>query len=566
MEQRKVPGIGISNFRNFFTKKEKGYYVDKTLLIKELVNNGLFILPATLILRPRRFGKTLALSMLQNFFDLDAKEARPIFEKLAVGKEKTFCDTYENKYPVISITFKEVKGSTMESMLTALNVNLKGEYKRHAYVEDVLDKDDVERFERLRYEKGTFDDFKQYLALLSKALYLKNKVKPLVFIDEYDVPLNDAHQHGFFDAFVSVISGMFSAGLKDNLYVGGAVITGCLQIAKNQIFTGLNNPAICPVTSAKYARYFGFTKDETTELLHYYGLDSRMDDVRDNYDGYSMGVYSIYNPFSVMNFVSDVLADPKISCKNYWAATSGNALLLEMLASCKEKKHDKLKTTFEALLTGKPVAGIRIDDTIVYATMKESDAAIMGTLLFSGYLTVVNDERNGVYTLRIPNREVLTTFRTLVDQYNETVQTSFGGDLLRDFERGNVPGIESDIRKSLSSIISLDDLRKDKEYFMHGFLLGSLVNANGDGLWEITSQKESGDGYADITLEDSGKRKVIIIEVKQTREKDIEKGATGALSQIERKRYAVKYESYAYTIMKYGVCLHGKQVSVAMAE
>jgi hypothetical protein len=492
MEQKKQLPIGKIDFREFFSEDAPCYFVDKTPFIKELVETSLFSSSANLILRPRRFGKTLALSMLQNFFDLDAKEARPIFETLEIGKDKAFCDKYENKFPVISITFKDVKGSTMESMLTALNVNLKGEYKRHAYVEDVLDKDDVEIYERLRYNKGTFDDFKQYLALLSKALYLKNKVKPLVFIDEYDVPLNDAHQHGFFDAFVSVISGMFSSGLKDNLYVGGAVITGCLQIAKNQIFTGLNNPAICPVTSAKYARYFGFTKDETTELLHYYGLDSRMDDVRDNYDGYSMGKYSIYNPFSVMNFVSDVLADPKISCKNYWASTSGNALLGEMLASCKEKKHDKLKTTFEGLLTGNPVAGIRIDDTIVYATMKESDAAIMGTLLFSGYLTVVKDESDGVYTLRIPNREVLSTFRTLVDQYNETVQASSGGKLLCDFTEGNVPGAETDIADSLKRIISLDDLRKDKEYFMHGFLLGSLVDANGCGPWVITRGKESG--------------------------------------------------------------------------
>jgi len=465
MEQKKQLPIGRINFREFFSEDTPLYFVDKTPFIKELVETSLFSSSANLILRPRRFGKTLALSMLQNFFDLDAKEARPIFEKLEIGKDKAFCDKYENRFPVISITFKDVKGDSMESMLAALNVNLKGEYKRHAYVEDVLEKDDVEIYERLRYNKGTFDDFKQYLALLSKALYLKTKVKPLVFVDEYDVPLNDAHQNGFFDAFVSVISGMFSSGLKDNLYVGGAVITGCLQIAKNQVFTGLNNPAICPVTSAKYAQYFGFTKEETTELLHYYGLDSRMDDVRDNYDGYSMGKYSIYNPFSLVNFVKRAIGDKDAPCGNYWVSTSGNALLKEMLKSCSNETNEGLQGKFEALLTGNPVADIRIDDTIVYATMKESDAAIMGTLLFSGYLTVVNDERNGVYTLRIPNREVLSTFRTLVDQYNKKESTVPNGLLLDAFVKGNVIQARSFLENSLKTVISYHDMAIDKEDF-----------------------------------------------------------------------------------------------------
>jgi len=564
VEQKKQLPIGKIDFREFFSKDAPCYYVDKTPFIKELVETSLFSSSANLILRPRRFGKTLALSMLQNFLDLDAKEARPIFETLEIGKDKAFCDKYENKFPVISITFKDVKGRTMESMLTALNSKLCGEYDRHACAADALTIiSERQRFERLRGGVAFLDDFNDYLFLLEKALFLKTGIKPLVFIDEYDVPLNEAHQHGFFDAFVSVISGMFSTGLKDNLYVGGAVITGCLQIAKNQIFTGLNNPAICPVTSAKYAQYFGFTKDETTELLHYYGLDSRMDDVRDNYDGYSMGKYSIYNPFSLVNFVKRAVGDKDAPCENYWVSTSGNALLNEMLAASEGR--DALKRVFKKFLSGSSV-DVDVDKTIIYDTMKESDAAIMGTLLFSGYLTSVKYVSDNRYTLRIPNKEVLMSFRTLVRDYDKTVQASSGDNLLRDFTEGNVPGAESDIGNSLSRTIGLDDLRKDKEYFMHGFLLGALVSANGGGPWVITSQKESGDGYADITLEDSGKRKVIIIEVKQTKEKDIEKGAEGALAQIERKRYAVKYESYAYTIMKYGVCFHGKQVSVKMEE
>jgi hypothetical protein len=568
--------IGIENFKTLIDSEY--CYVDKTELIADLVNfvvsdekNDVPVRKAkpaldgvSLFLRPRRFGKTLTLSMLKYFFDIDEKDNAYLFGGLAISKEKEICAEFQNRFPVIFLTLKDIKGRNEEEFLEAFNDCLKDEYKRHAYAKSVLtSSSDQETFDRISDGKGTKGDFKKYLSLLIQALYDYHKVKPIVLIDEYDVPLNTAHQNKCYDYVVDIISSMFSKGLKTNDNLQAGVITGCLQIAKNQIFTGLNNPGIYSVTNPVYAQYFGFTKEETAELLHSYGLDDRADDVKDNYDGYNIGKYSMYNPFSLLKFIESARCEHSTVCRNYWAATSGDALLRKMLASSAGKE---LKETFETLLSGSDAMDIKVDDTIVYDTMMDNKAAVMGTLLFSGYLTVVKAQPDGDYTLRIPNREVLSTFRTLVDQYNETVQTSFGGDLLRDFERGNVPGIESDIRKSLSSIISLDDLRKDKEYFMHGFLLGSLVNANNDGVWEITSQKESGDGYADITLEDSGTMKAIIIEVKQTREKDIEKGAEGALAQIERKRYAVKYESYAYHIMKYGVCFHGKQVSVKMAK
>jgi hypothetical protein len=568
--------IGIENFKTLIDSEY--CYVDKTGLIADLVN---FVVsdektdapvrkskPAldgvSLFLRPRRFGKTLTLSMLKYFFDIDEKDNAYLFEGLAISKEKEICEQFQNRFPVIFLTLKDVKGRNEDSFLSKFNYCLKDEYKRHAYAKSSLtDKNDIATFERLSVGDGTKDDFTVYLSLLVKALYSYHKVKPIVLIDEYDVPLNTAHQNGCYDYVVDIISEMFSLGLKTNDNLQAGIITGCLQIAKNQIFTGLNNPGIYSVTNPVYAQYFGFTKEETAELLHTYGLDDRADDVKDNYDGYNIGEYSMYNPFSLLKFIESARCDHSTVCRNYWAATSGDALLREMLASSAGKE---LKETFETLLSGNDAKDIKVDDTIVYDTMMDNKAAVMGTLLFSGYLTVVKAQADGDYTLRIPNREVLSTFKGLVDQYNKTVQASSGGKLLRDFTEGNVPGAETDIGDSLKRIISLDDLRKDKEYFMHGFLLGSLVDANGSGPWVITSQKESGDGYADITLEDSGKRRVVIIEVKQTGEKDIEKGAEGALAQIERMRYAVKYESYAYHIMKYGVCFHGKQVSVKMAE
>jgi len=576
MEFMKAPAIGIEDFKTFIDGNY--YFVDKTGFIADLVSlepsdektdvpvrrmkpalNGV-----SLFLRPRRFGKTLTLSMLKYFFDIDEKENAYLFDGLAISKEKEICEQFQNRFPVISLTLKDVKGKDDAGFLGEFNDCLKNEYKRHAYAKSSLtDRNDILTFERLSTGDGTAEDFKKYLSLLIQALYDYHKVKPIVLIDEYDVPLNTAHQNKCYDYVVDIISSMFSKGLKTNGNLQAGIITGCLQIAKNQIFTGLNNPGVYTVTRPVFAQYFGFTKEETASLLHYYGLDSRMDDVRDNYDGYSIGKYSMYNPFSLINFVQDARFDKNASCENYWASSSGDALLREMLAA--SENDQKLKETFKKLLKGKPVKA-SVDKTVVYNEMTRSPAAIMGTLLFSGYLTVAEDLKDSNYSLRIPNKEVITTFRNLVRDYDRDVQATSGGKLLRDFTEGNVPGAETDIGDSLKRIISLDDLRKDKEYFMHGFLLGSLVDANGSGPWVITSQKESGDGYADITLEDSGKRKVIIIEVKQTKEKDIEKGAEGALAQIERKRYAVKYESYAYHIMKYGVCFHGKQVSVKMEE
>jgi hypothetical protein len=509
--------IGIENFKTFI---DGNYYlVDKTGLIVDLVClaqsdaktdepvrktkpalNGV-----TLFLRPRRFGKTLTLSMLKYFFDIDEKENAYLFDGLAISKEKEICAEFQNRFPVIFLTLKDVKGRNEEEFLEAFNDCLK---------------------------------------------------------DEYDVPLNTAHQNKCYDYVVDIISAMFSKGLKTNDNLRAGIITGCLLDAKNQIFTGLNNPAICPVTSAKYARYFGFTKDETAELLHTYDLDSRMDDVRDNYDGYNIGKYSIYNPFSLLKFIESARCDHSTVCRNYWAATSGDALLREMLASCKEEKNADLKSTFEKLLTGNPVEKITIDDTIVYATMKESNAAIMGTLLFSGYLTVVRNEGNDIYTLRIPNREVLSTFRTLVDQYNKKESTVPNGLLLDAFVKGNVIQARSFLENSLKTVISYHD----KEDFPHGFLLGVLTATVQGPSWIIKSNRETGLGRSDIFLADWKGHEAIIIEVKRAEtEGEMERKLAEGLEQIEKNAYDADYDN-TFTVRKYCVCFCGKQAKVKMAQ
>jgi len=573
----KVVAIGIEDFKTVIDSDY--YYVDKSGLIAELLQlvpsdektevpvrkakpalNGV-----SLFLRPRRFGKTLTISMLRYFFDIDEKENAYLFDGLAISKEKSICAEFQNRFPVISLTLKGISGPSQESYLSSLNAILAGEYVRHAKSVDwVENENERERFARIREGKASFDDFKFYLSILTKALYREYGVKPVVLIDEYDVPLNNAHRDGQYGLMVGVIKEMFSNGMKTNGALQAGIITGCLQIAKNQIFTGLNNPGIYTVARPVFARYFGFTKEETAEMLHYFGLDDRAKDVRDNYDGYTIGKYSIYNPYSLLNFIMDTRADRKAACQNYWASTSGDALLWEMLGSC--KKSQELKEVFEKLLSFTS-AKVEVDKTVVYDTMMKSPAAIMGTLLFSGYLTVTKAFKNGSYRLRIPNREVLSCFRSLVDQYNKTESTVPNGLLLDAFVKGNVIQARSFLENSLKTVISYHDMAIDKEDFPHGFLLGVLTATAKGPSWIIKSNRETGLGRSDIFLADWKGHEAIIIEVKRAEtEGEMERKLAEGLEQIEKNAYDADYDKDTFTVRKYCVCFCGKMVKVKMAE
>jgi hypothetical protein len=580
MEQlMKAPAIGIENFKTIIDGEY--CYVDKTELIADLVNfvvsdektdapvrktkpalNGI-----SLFLRPRRFGKTLTLSMLKYFFDIDEKENSYLFDGLAIANEKGICEQFQNRFPVISLTLKDVKGRNEEEFLEAFNDCLKNEYKRHAYAKSSLtDKNDIATFERLSVGDGTKGDFKKYLSLLIQALYDYHKVKPIVLIDEYDVPLNTAHQNKCYDYVVDIISSMFSKGLKTNDNLQAGIITGCLQIAKNQIFTGLNNPGVYSVTRPVFAQYFGFTKEETAEVLHSYNLDDRADDVRDNYDGYTIGKYSIYNPFSLLNFIMDTMAVKDAECQNYWASSSGNVLLRQMLESCKEDKNKDLKETFETLLAGS-MMDVQVDKTVTYDTMTGSLSAIMGTLLFSGYLTATGKPVAGKYTLRIPNREVLDCFRVLADEYNKERVDSPDPQLLKSFAEGDPLGAEQYIQAILNTVITYWDMTKANEDFPHGYLAGVLSSLNEGNKWRIKSENEGGDGRSDIMLSNAKKKEAVIIEVKRTgAEKEMDRLLAEGLKQIDDNKYDAEYKTYHYAVLKYCVCFCGKSVKVKMAE
>ena len=532
--------IGKSNFREFFSEDAPCYFVDKTPYIKKLVENGLFVIPINQILRPRHFGRTLILSMLQNFFDKDAPaDMRPAFAKLAIGQDKTFCEKYENKYPVISITFKDVKGRTKESMLKRMNDALSGECLRHRYVEDVLRSHDSELFEKFCEGKADWNDFKQYLAFLENALYQKTKIRPLVLVDAYDVPLYEANKNGFFKDVASIISGMFSAGLKDNRDLGGSILLSCLGMAQGEI-----NSAFYSVTDCVYAENIGFSEEETMEVLRYYGLDNRMDDVRANYGGYHIGNCSLYNPDSVMRFVNDALTDPNVPCRDYQTDT---ALLRELFASCATGKYWGLRPTIEKLLCGDDVPDVRVDKNIDYSTMLDCNDAVLSTLLFSGYLTVVKEQDAGSYTVRIPNKEVLSCFRSIVTAYNDKQAKKKSPSIIKALLDGNLCKTEECVNNLLNSIVVPQDkdIRGDATPC---FLAGILATASIAG-WNLLREK----GHADFAIINEKKQAIIIDEKLTDDYREMDKLFDEGARQMETNAYAEKYEKLHYTLYKYVV-------------
>ncbi|NLZ67626.1 MAG: AAA family ATPase [Spirochaetales bacterium] len=553
--KNKSIAIGQENFKTLIDGN--CYYVDKTQFVKELITkqfNG-----AKLFLRPKRFGKTLSLSTLKYFFDIDEKENAYLFNDLAISKEVELCKQHQNKYPVIFFTLKGVTGKTKEEFLNSFNAQLLSEYKRHRYIEDKLDKGmEINVFNRLLDGEGDTHDFKIYLSLLMKGLYEYYKVKPIVLIDEYDVPLNSAHSAGCFEYVVDIIKEMFSNGLKTNDNLKMAIITGCLQIAKNQIFTGFNNPGIYPVTSYQYAQYFGFTKDETIELLTYYGFADKFKLVAENYDGYNIGNYEIFNPFDLINYLAEALNNPNTPCLSYWANSSGNVLLKEMLIS--SIKNKELKKAFEQLISGQEVI-VTIDTTITYNTMLENNSAIMGTLLFSGYLTVIEALDSNIYKVVIPNKEILKCFIALVDEVNSQKAEVALPTIIQALLDKDIAGTSDYLNKLYSSILQARD-KNSKENNYHYFLAAILALNPVEG-WEYRSQDQGKQGYSDFVL--VGNRIAIIIEEKNISSyKEIDKATAEAFKQIKDTDYEARYEKMKYTILKYAIvyCKHEAFISI----
>ena len=554
--RKKLP-IGIENFEEF--SKENFYYVDKTMFIAELLNNWGKV---NLFTRPRRFGKSLTISMLKCFFEINCEKA--LFDGMDILQEKELCKQYMGKFPVISISLKGVDGLNYQQAYAALRRLIGNEALHFYYLSDSpeLLPDEKKTYQALIHVedgKFTMDDemLVDSLRTLSQLLSKHFSQKVILLIDEYDVPLDKAFQAGYYDEMIVLIRNLFSNALKTNEFLQFAVLTGCLRVSKDSIFTGLNNLKVHTITDVRYDQYFGFTEEEVSEMLAFYGLESYQDIIRDWYDGYRFGKVSLYCPWDVLNYCDELLADEEAEPENYWANTSGNDMVRRFI----DKADKNTKNEIEQLVNGGTIVK-SIKQELTYKDMDDSIENVWSILLATGYLTQRGRFFNRQFELAIPNKEVRELFIDLVkDWFKETTRADWSRieKFCMAFPKGDVTRIGEMLHDYLWDSISVRDtaVRKNrKENFYHGMLLGLLQS---QGNWLIQSNAELGEGYSDISICTSEKIG-IIIELKYAEDGNLEKGCEEALKQIEEKKYAagLKWKGMK-NIIKYGIAFCEKE-------
>ena len=565
--RKKLP-IGIDGFEKIRTNDF--YYADKTMFISELLHNWGEV---NLFTRPRRFGKTLNMSMLKCFFEIEEK--KELFEGLKIAQEKELCEKYMGKFPVISISLKSVDGLNYETATAALRSVIGDEAARFGFLEESRNLSTDEKASYLRLVNVDLSSEADYtmsdaaltgsLKTLSRLLAKHYGRNTILLIDEYDVPLDKAFQSGYYDQMVSLIRNMLGNVLKTNDSLYFAVLTGCLRISKESIFTGLNNLKIHTVSDARYDEYFGFTDEDVDELLGFYELTAYKDVIREWYDGYLFGKINVYCPWDVINYCDELLADPTVPPKNYWANTSGNSLILRLLQKADQTTKDQIE---ELINGGTIVKSIRQE--LTYREIDDSADNIWSVLYATGYLTGkhVENEDADIFALRIPNGEIAKLFTVLVqDWFRETTlaDSTRINRFCQAFTSGDTAMIEDMLHDYLWDSISIRDsaVRKGmKENFYHGMLLGLLQS---QGTWSIQSNAETGEGYSDISIR-TPERVGIIIEIKYAHNGNLENACAEALSQIEEKKYAVGLQRRGMKkVLKYGIAFCEKECMVVMA-
>ena len=556
MQRKKLP-VGIEDFEKL--RKEGFYYIDKTGLIRDLLNNWGEV---NLFTRPRRFGKTLNMSMLKNFFEIGADKT--LFDGLTISKETALCERYMGKYPVIFISLKGVDGLNFEEACGALRRIIRAEASRFRMLlssEKIAD-EDKQLFLRILQEKDTFDDVRDSLRMLSSLLKQCFSEKVILLIDEYDVPLDKAFQHGYYEEMVSLIRGLFGQALKTNEFLQFAVLTGCLRVSKESIFTGLNNFKILSITDARFDEHFGFTEAEVNQLLTDYQLEEHLAETKEWYDGYRFGDTNIYCPWDVISYVDHISADPHAEPEAFWINTSGNDLVKRFI----DKADKTTQNEIERLIAGEAIEKkVRLD--LTYHELDSSIDNLWSVLFTTGYLTKTGRAINGVYKLVIPNREVREVF---ILQIQEWFRERMADDEkpMREFCRAFLKGEPERIEKRLNIILNrmisvLDAKAPDdkKENFYHGLLLGLLRSEMN---WLILSNAESGDGFSDILIEPEDPDAGIVIEVKYASSvAGLEKACEEALRQIREKRYDERLRNDGRTdVLTYGIAFCRKRCKV----
>ena len=557
MEILKLP-VGIENFEDI--RRSGFYYIDKTRLIEQTLNNWSKV---TLFTRPRRFGKTLGMSMLRSFFEIGTDKS--LFDGLYISQNKALCDEHMGKYPVIFLTLKGVEGLTFADAKMMLKSILSTEMDRHYYLKtsDALTDEDKAYFVKML--TGTDENINDSLRKLSQLLYKHYGKKAVILIDEYDVPLDKAYQNGYYHEMVSLIRGLFGQALKTNDYLQFAILTGCLRISKESIFTGLNNFKVLSIMDTRFDEQFGFTDSEVEELLAAYNLDSHFTEIKEWYDGYHFGNANVYCPWDVINYVDLLRLEPTAKPQDFWSNSSGNALVRSFI----DKADVQTKDEIECLIAGEYIEK-EISPELTHDEIDKSIANLWSVLFTTGYLTKQGVTDDGKVRLSIPNREIKNLFIKKIREWFSDTTANDGKTLeqfCNAFVEKDTEKIEQLFGDYLWNTISIRDtaVAKDKkENFYHGILLGLLGYK---ASWLIKSNTESGTGYSDILVEVPNNRTDIVIELKYAENGDMAAACDEALKQIEEKSYVDKLKQDGMrNFIKYGIACFKKDCKVVVSE
>lgn len=547
--------VGISDFAEI--RENHFYYVDKSLLVEQLLKTtGTKV---TLITRPRRFGKTIGMSMLANFFDI-RKESSKLFEGLNITQNQTLCKKWMNQWPTIFFSLKDIDGLTFESAYNQLLIQISDLYKEHTYLLDCeeIDSDDKKVFLKLKATESNEAQVSRALSTLMRMLNIYYKKPVILLLDEYDVPIAKASTHGYYDKMLEVMKLMMSTALKDNSTLHFAVITGCLKIAKESIFTGTNNFVSNTITDSRLNEYFGFTQEEVDTLLKAANATKHSEEIKHWYDGYHFGNVDVYCPWDVMNYLRDLQLNPNAKPESYWNNTSDNSIIRSFIDYAGSNITKKLET----LLSGNSISQ-QIDENLTYAYLHSSEENLWSILYLTGYLTSSKNDSlsvsgsDEISTLKIPNAEIKEIFEsTIMKWFSDNAKVWNRKALFDAVWSGDSLSLTEEMSKLLRRTISYHDYKED---FYHAFLAGIFTGAG----YMVESNREHGEGRSDVVVYDSLNGKVAIFEAKYSEKlKDMENDCNRALRQINTRMYAEEYEDDYDQILCYGISFFKKRCLV----
>ena len=549
MKNINVP-VGISNFEKI--RQDGYYYVDKTGLIKDMLKNK--IPEVTLITRPRRFGKTLAMSMLASFFDI-RRDSKKLFQGLNISKEQQLCNDWMNQYPTLFLSFKDVDGTIFENALGLLQFTIAELCKKHTYLieSDVVDQDDKETFRKLKSMGSNLPELQGSIIMLMNMMKAYYNKPVILLIDEYDVPIAKASSNGYYKEMLEVMKAMLSTALKDNEALKFAVVTGCLKIAKESVFTGTNNFVSDTISSERYNEYYGFTQKDVDQILQDAQIEEKASDIKEWYDGYRFGEFDVYCPWDVMNYLWDLTNNQNAKPVSYWKNTSDNAIIRSFI----DYSGAAIKKKLEILISGGSIRQ-QIEENLTYDYLHSSEENLWSILYLTGYLTNASEQdTDGTIELKIPNKEIKEIFETTVKKwFEDNAKTIDRKELFDAVWTGNADILTKEIGTLLRMTISYHDYKED---FYHAFLAGIFAGAG----YVVESNKEHGEGRSDIVIYDDYEGKVAIFEAKKSQNpEEMKLDCEKAIKQINEKMYANEFEDAYDEILCYCISFFKKRCLV----